>query len=58
MGYYTSIWGVGFMAGPLIGSTLYALLGFKFMFYIYGGIELLLGFVVRYNVKNSPILTY
>ena len=57
LGYYTSLWGVGSMTGPLLGSALYSVLSFELMFYLYGGLEILLALVVRYKVKNSPIPT-
>ena len=54
LGYYTSLWGVGSMTGPLLGSALYSVLGFELMFYVYGGLEFLLALVVRHKIKNSP----
>ena len=36
LGINTGIWGLGLLAGPLIGSALYSLLGFKITFFFYG----------------------
>ena len=41
------------MTGPIIGSALFALLGYEKMFYVYGGLEMLLA-IVMWN----RILTY
>ena len=57
LGYYTSLWGVGSMTGPLLGSALYSVLGFELTFYVYGGLEILLALVVRYKIKNSQNTT-
>ena len=44
------------MTGPLIGSALYELFGFELTFYIYGAAEILLGLVVWFKVKRSPLM--
>ena len=55
LGYYTSLWGVGAMTGPILGSALYSVLGFELMFYVYGAAEIVLALVVRHMIKNSPV---
>ena len=55
LGYYTSLWGVGAMTGPIIGSALYSALGYELMFYVYGGSEIVLALVTRHMIKNSPV---
>ena len=56
LGYYQALWGIGAMTGPLIGSALYELLGFEYTFYVYGAAEILLGIVVWFKVRNSPLM--
>ena len=55
LGYYTSLWGVGAMTGPIVGSALYSALGFELMFYVYGASEIVLALVTRHMIKNSPV---
>ena len=50
------MWGIGAMTGPLIGSILYKFFGFEITFYIYGAFEILLGTVIWFKIKNSPIM--
>ena len=37
------------MTGPIIGSALYAALGYERMFYVYGGAELVFALVLRFG---------
>ena len=54
LSYFTTVWGVGTMTGPILGSTLYSIFGFQKMFYVYGGLELLFALFLRHKIKNSP----
>ena len=40
------------MAGPIIGSALYAALGYERMFYVYGGAEVVFALVIRFGVPK------
>ena len=42
------------MAGPIIGSALYAVLGYEKMFYVYGGAEVVFALVIRFGVPAPP----
>ena len=44
--------GLGLVVGPIIGSTLYSLFGFKGTFYVYGGFEVLLGIVMKIKLPE------
>ena len=50
----TAVWGIGLMAGPIIGSALYAALGYEKMFYVYGGAEVVFALVIRFGVPAPP----
>ena len=50
----TAVWGIGLMAGPIIGSALYAVLGYEKMFYVYGGAEVVFALVIRFGVPAPP----
>ena len=41
------------MAGPVISSTLYALLGFRMTFFIYGGSEVVFALIIRLCLKET-----
>ena len=57
LGINTGIWGLGMLAGPLIGSALYSLLGFKIMCFFYGCVQMLLAIFIRVGLleKKSHI---
>ena len=40
------------MAGPIIGSALYAALGYEQMFYVYGGAEAVFALAIRFGVPK------
>lgn len=40
------------MAGPIIGSALYAALGYERMFYVYGGAEVVFALVLRFGIPE------
>ena len=52
LGRNTAVWGSGLMTGPIIGSALYACLGYEKMFYIYGGAEVVFALILRYGVPE------
>ena len=45
--------GLGLIAGPLIGSILYSLLGFRDTFFVYGGAEVLIAILIRINIAEK-----
>ena len=50
--------GLGCVIGPLIGTSLYASLGYEMTFYIFGIANILLSCVIYINFpRNSIILT-
>ena len=52
-GIFSVGYGFGLMIGPLIGSTLFSFLGFKHMFFVFGGSEVLLGVFIRLNISKK-----
>ena len=44
--------GLGLIVGPIIGSALYSFLGFELTFFVYGGVEVLLAIIIRFNVPD------
>ena len=47
VGYIEAVTGVGLILGPLLGSGLYSIGGYIFIFYSFGSIFLLFSFFVR-----------
>ena len=47
--------GLGLISGPIIGSTLFSVLGFRRMFFVYGGFEVLLGTIVRLGLPDREV---
>lgn len=47
VGYIEAVTGVGLILGPLIGSGLYALGGYIFIFYSFGSIFISASFIVK-----------
>ena len=52
LGRNTAVWGTSLMAGPIIGSALYAALGYERMFYVYGGAEVVFALVLRFGIPE------
>ena len=52
LGLIEAMIGLGLVIGPIIGSTLYSLFGFKGTFYVYGSFEILLGIVMRITLPD------
>jgi MFS family permease len=47
VGYIEAVTGVGLIMGPLIGSGLYAIGGYVFIFYMFGSIFVVNSFFVK-----------
>ena len=54
LGLNVSLFGLGLMAGPLISSALYSILGYKKTFFIYGGIEVIFAIILRIFTNKTP----
>ena len=52
LGLIEAMIGLGLVIGPIIGSTLYSLFGFKGTFYVYGGFEVVLAIIMRINLPE------
>ena len=50
LGMNTAMSGCGLLAGPLIGSALFTLLDFKWTFFVYGSVEVLIAILIRINL--------
>ena len=49
VGWVEAMTGLGLITGPIVGSTLYALLGYSGTFFLYGSFLLILSFVIKMN---------
>ena len=47
--------GAGTIIGPVIGSALYSFLGFRYTFFVYGALEIILGIYIRINLPERKI---
>jgi len=47
VGYIEAVTGVGLILGPLIGSGLYALGGYRFIFFSFGGLFVVASFFIK-----------
>ena len=45
--------GLGLIVGPIIGSTLYSLLGYAHTFFIYGSFLIFLSFIIKLNFPGE-----
>ena len=43
------------MTGPIIGSALYAALGYERMFYVYGGFEVIFAIILKYGTPELAL---
>ena len=43
------------MTGPIIGSALYASLGYERMFYVYGGAEIVFALILRFGTPEIGV---
>ena len=55
VGFLQSMTGAGLILGPIFGSILYTFLGFKYTFFLYGGLEVLLAIIIRFNFPERKI---
>ena len=55
VGYLQSMTGAGSITGPTIGSALYSLMGFKWTFFVYGGLEVLLATIIKFNLPERTV---
>ena len=53
MGWVEALTGLGLIVGPIIGSTLYSLLGYAHTFYIYGSFLIFLSFIIKLNFPGD-----
>ena len=53
MGWVEALTGLGLIIGPIIGSTLYSLLGYAHTFFIYGSFLVFLSFVIKLNFPGD-----
>ena len=49
------MWGTSLMTGPIIGSALFALLGYEKMFYVYGGGEVLFAVILKCGLSSITL---
>ena len=47
IGYIEAVTGIGLIMGPIIGSVLYSIGGYTFIFYSFGGIFIVLSFFIK-----------
>lgn len=52
IGLLEAMTGIGLIIGPIIGSSLYTVLGFKHTFFVYGGFEVILAIIIRVNFPD------
>jgi len=53
VGYIEAVTGIGLILGPLIGSFLYSLGGYRFIFFSFGGLFVFLSFFVNFIFPAS-----
>jgi len=53
VGWVEALTGVGLIMGPIIGSSLYSLLGYAHTFFIYGSFLVFLSFIVKLNFPEG-----
>ena len=49
--------GLGLITGPIIGSSLYSLLGYGSTFFLYGSLLMILSFVIKLNFPEQNDVT-
>ena len=52
-GYHMAMGASGLVFGPLVGSVLYSLLGFKNTFFVYGSAVVIFAFILRLKLGHS-----
>ena len=53
VGWVEAMTGLGLITGPIIGSSLYSLLGYSGTFFLYGSFLLILSFVIKMNFPDQ-----
>ncbi len=53
VGWVEALTGLGLIVGPIIGSTLYSMLGYAHTFYIYGSFLIFLSFIIKLNFPGE-----
>ena len=53
VGWVEAMTGFGLIVGPIIGSGLYSLFGFKHTFFVYGGFLVILALVIKVNFPTD-----
>ena len=53
VGWVEALTGVGLIMGPILGSTLYALLGYEKTFFIYGSFLAFLSVIIKFNFPEG-----
>ena len=53
VGWVEALTGLGLILGPIIGSTLYELLGYAQTFFIYGAFLIFLAFIIKINFPDD-----
>lgn len=53
VGWVEALTGLGLIVGPIIGSTLYSMLGYQHTFFIYGSFLVFLSFIIKLNFPGD-----
>ena len=53
VGWVEALTGLGLIIGPIIGSTLYSLLGYEDTFFIYGSFLVFLSIIIKVNFPGD-----
>ena len=53
VGWVEALTGLGLIVGPIIGSTLYSLLGYEDTFFIYGSFLVFLSIIIKLNFPGD-----
>ena len=56
MGWVEALTGLGLIIGPVIGSSLYGLLGYANTFFIYGAFLIFLAMIIKMNFPDDSEL--
>ena len=54
VGLISTCVGVGLVSGPIMGSALYSVFGFKWTFYAYGGFKVVFAILMRLFLPDRP----
>ena len=56
IGFLSVASSLGLIAGPLAGSMIYSMLGFKYTFFTYGGFQAFLAMLLRLKIPDREII--